>query len=157
LRRQTNTAGAPSGTIVVGCYVWTAVVLRGGHSLALCERWCVPAGFDAELHVRRFRGTVLDDDFPMLKGVSTGISRLTRAAALFALAALLATTLARGVHGQQDDPGAPRNVAPLTILQINDVYSTIPVNGVGGLARVATLKKNIAASGRTPLMMLAGD
>jgi 5'-nucleotidase len=37
------------------------------------------------------------------------------------------------------------------------VYSTAPVDGLGGLARVATLKKAIAAGGRTPFLMLAGD
>ncbi len=47
--------------------------------------------------------------------------------------------------------------APLTILQINDVYSTVPVDGVGGLARVATLKKQLTAAGRTPLLMIGGD
>jgi 5'-nucleotidase len=58
---------------------------------------------------------------------------------------------------QQDDPASPRISAPLTILQINDVYSTLPVDGMGGLARLATLKQRLAASGRTPLVMLAGD
>ncbi len=37
------------------------------------------------------------------------------------------------------------------------MYSTVPVDGVGGLARVATLKQQIARAGRTPLMLLAGD
>ena len=50
-----------------------------------------------------------------------------------------------------------RDAAPLTILQINDVYSTLPVDGLGGLARVATLKQQLAAAGRTPLLVLAGD
>jgi 5'-nucleotidase len=58
---------------------------------------------------------------------------------------------------QPDDIGSPRAAAPLTILQINDVYSTVPVDGAGGLARVATLKQKLAADGRTPLLMLAGD
>ena len=61
------------------------------------------------------------------------------------------------VFAQQEEPGSPRAAAPLTILQINDVYSTIPVDGAGGLARVATLKQNLAAAGRTPFMILAGD
>ncbi|OFW28910.1 MAG: hypothetical protein A3G76_15745 [Acidobacteria bacterium RIFCSPLOWO2_12_FULL_65_11] len=58
---------------------------------------------------------------------------------------------------QQDDDAAPRNSAPLTLLQINDVYSTLPVDGLGGLARVATLKQQLVAAGRTPLLVLAGD
>ena len=55
------------------------------------------------------------------------------------------------------DTGSPRAAAPLTILQINDVYSTVPVADVGGLARVATLKRRMAAAGRTPFLVLAGD
>jgi 5'-nucleotidase len=58
---------------------------------------------------------------------------------------------------QQDEPGAPRAGAPITLLQINDVYSTAPIDGRGGLARVATLKKRLAEAGRTPVLILAGD
>jgi 2',3'-cyclic-nucleotide 2'-phosphodiesterase (5'-nucleotidase family) len=75
--------------------------------------------------------------------------------------ALLLATLAPGLLTTalaQDDPGAPRQSAPLTILQINDVYSIAPLpNGAGGLARVATLKQNLANAGRTPFLVLAGD
>jgi 5'-nucleotidase len=83
-----------------------------------------------------------------------------------AIAAILATFLARPgaapralppAAAQQDEASAPRTRAPLTILQVNDVYSTLPVDGAGGLARVATLKKQLAAAGRTPLLLLAGD
>jgi 2',3'-cyclic-nucleotide 2'-phosphodiesterase (5'-nucleotidase family) len=79
------------------------------------------------------------------------------------LAPVLAIALVVGARwtavAQHDDPGSPRAAAPLTILQLNDVYSIGPVeNGeAGGLARVATLKQSLAAAGRTPLMMLAGD
>jgi 5'-nucleotidase len=52
---------------------------------------------------------------------------------------------------------AARSAAPVTFLQINDVYTTVPVDGLGGLARVATLKKNLAAAGRTPFLVIAGD
>jgi 5'-nucleotidase len=62
-----------------------------------------------------------------------------------------------GLHAQQDDNASPRNRAPLTILQINDVYSTLPVDGAGGLARVAALKQGLLAAGRTPFLILAGD
>jgi 5'-nucleotidase len=91
---------------------------------------------------------------------------MKRAASICAIAAILATFLARSGAApravsagtvQQDEAGAPRARAPLTILQINDVYSTVPVDGAGGLARVATLKKRLAAAGRTPLLVLAGD
>ena len=51
----------------------------------------------------------------------------------------------------------PRNRAPVTFLQINDVYSTVPVDGLGGLARVATLKRQLELAGRHPVMVLAGD
>jgi 5'-nucleotidase len=57
----------------------------------------------------------------------------------------------------QDDPGSPRATAPVTILQVNDVYSTVPVDEVGGLARVAALKRQLAASGRQPFLVMAGD
>jgi 5'-nucleotidase len=58
---------------------------------------------------------------------------------------------------QPEELSSPRRAAPLTILQINDVYSMLPVNGAGGLARVASIKKEFAAEGRTPLLMIAGD
>jgi len=56
-----------------------------------------------------------------------------------------------------DDPAHPRSRAPLTFIQINDVYSTVPIDGQGGLARVATYKKQLAAAGHTPLLVIAGD
>jgi 5'-nucleotidase len=52
---------------------------------------------------------------------------------------------------------AARAAAPVTFLQINDVYTTVPVDGLGGLARVATLKQNLAKAGRTPFLVIAGD
>jgi 5'-nucleotidase len=58
---------------------------------------------------------------------------------------------------QPDEVGAPRLDAPLTILQLNDVYSTVPVDGAGGLARVATLKQKLTRDGATTLLLLAGD
>jgi 5'-nucleotidase len=72
-------------------------------------------------------------------------------------AALLALTAARAAAQPQEDPGSPRANAPLTILQLNDVYSTVPIDEVGGLARVATVKRRLAAAGRSPLMVMAGD
>lgn len=65
--------------------------------------------------------------------------------------------LSRTLYAQQEEPGSPRAPAPLTILQINDVYSTLPVDELGGLARVATLKQQLAAAGRTPFLIFAGD
>ncbi len=58
---------------------------------------------------------------------------------------------------QREEPASPRARAPITLLQINDVYSTVPVDGAGGLARVATIKQQLTAAGRAPLLILAGD
>jgi 5'-nucleotidase len=57
----------------------------------------------------------------------------------------------------QHEDTHPRSGSALTILQINDVYSTVPIDGAGGLARVATIKRELAAAGRTPLLLIAGD
>ena len=73
--------------------------------------------------------------------------------AVVAFVALLALVAVQP-HAQEY---APRSEAPVTFLQINDVYSTVPVNDLGGLARVATLKQNVARAGRTPFLVLAGD
>ncbi|HJZ74212.1 MAG TPA: bifunctional metallophosphatase/5'-nucleotidase [Vicinamibacterales bacterium] len=72
-------------------------------------------------------------------------------------ACIVAAAIVASVAAQRPEPGSPRARAPLTILQINDVYSTSPIDGVGGLARVATLKRRLAAEGRTPFLVLAGD
>jgi 5'-nucleotidase/UDP-sugar diphosphatase len=61
------------------------------------------------------------------------------------------------VRAQQDEPGSARAQSPLTILQINDVYSTVPVDGAGGLARIATLKHRLSADGHPVILVLAGD
>jgi len=75
--------------------------------------------------------------------------------------ALGVDVLAQGapaVREEEDNSSAlPRSRTPLTFLQLNDVYSTLPVAGVGGLARVATLKQRVAAEGRTALLVMAGD
>jgi len=51
----------------------------------------------------------------------------------------------------------PRAQAPVTFLQMNDVYTMAPIDGLGGLARVATQKQQLAAAGRTPFLVMAGD
>jgi 5'-nucleotidase / UDP-sugar diphosphatase len=73
------------------------------------------------------------------------------------LLALVLTGPLRIGRAQQDDLGSPRLQSQLTILQINDVYSTVPINGAGGLARVATLKQRLSEKGHPVLMALAGD
>ena len=88
---------------------------------------------------------------------------LRRAARAILAAALLCGSpafegLAPAVlSAQTRDAGHPRAATDLTILQLNDVYSTVPVDGRGGLARVATLDRELAAAGRATLMLLAGD
>jgi len=100
-------------------------------------------------------------------------TRNTRRALVFVLA-VLAFALAPASSGpakagpdilfaQQREPDeenvaiGPRAGAQFTLLQLNDVYSTQPVNGAGGLARVATLKRRVAAEGRPALLVVAGD
>src|SRR5439155_26040362 len=64
--------------------------------------------------------------------------------------------MSTAVLAQQDEVGSPRRQSQVTLLQINDVYSTVPINGAGGLARVATLKQRLSANGHPVLMLLAG-
>ncbi|MBM3273618.1 MAG: hypothetical protein FJZ00_00590 [Candidatus Sericytochromatia bacterium] len=47
----------------------------------------------------------------------------------------------------------------LTLLQVNDVYQSLPVDRgqAGGLARLATLKRRIAAESKYTLLCLGGD
>ena len=83
---------------------------------------------------------------------------MRRAFNTWALAVLVLLALTHGAHAQQEELSSPRRTAAITILQVNDVYSIVPVDGLGGLARLATVKKQTAqALGRTPLLMLAGD
>ena len=77
--------------------------------------------------------------------------------ALALAAAPASMRAAAGPGRQQAAARSARAAPPLTILQINDVYSTVPIDGAGGLARVATLKQQMAADGRTPWLVLAGD
>src|SRR4028118_1187142 len=74
---------------------------------------------------------------------NTTIKVIALMAALFYVFCAVSTVRA-------DDIPASRTGAPLTLLQINDVYSTVPVDGgkVGGLARVASLVKQLKAEGR---------
>ena len=83
--------------------------------------------------------------------------RLTRGWIAAAIAAAAIHAAAIVLAAQQEEPGSPRARTPVTFLQINDVYATSPVDGAGGLARVATLKRQLADAGRTPFLVLAGD
>jgi len=77
----------------------------------------------------------------------------------FVAAALVAASLACSwfVPAAAQQEFSARAAAPVTLLQINDVYTTVPIDGQGGLARVATLKQNLAKAGRTPFLVIAGD
>jgi 5'-nucleotidase / UDP-sugar diphosphatase len=70
---------------------------------------------------------------------------------------LFAAVMTTAVLAQQEELGSPRRQSQVTLLQINDVYSTIPINGIGGLARVATVKQRLSANGHPVLLLLAGD
>jgi 5'-nucleotidase len=71
---------------------------------------------------------------------------------------LLFGSLTFNAHAQEPEPAsAARNRAPVTFLQINDVYTVEPTDGLGGLARVATEKKQLAAAGHSPFLVIAGD
>lgn len=83
--------------------------------------------------------------------------RVALAFALILAAPASGDLLARTAFAQHEEPSSPRARAPLTILQMNDVYSALPVDDMGGLARVATIKSQLAAAGRTPLLLMAGD
>jgi 2',3'-cyclic-nucleotide 2'-phosphodiesterase (5'-nucleotidase family) len=73
------------------------------------------------------------------------------------LAVVVFAALATSAFAQQEEPGSPQARAALTFLQINDVYSTTPIDGAGGLARVAALKRKLSAGGHPVVMALAGD
>ena len=51
------------------------------------------------------------------------------------------------------------NLIEFTILQINDVYEIAPLEGgkIGGMARVATLRKELEAQNENVLVVLSGD
>jgi 2',3'-cyclic-nucleotide 2'-phosphodiesterase (5'-nucleotidase family) len=74
---------------------------------------------------------------------------------LLGVLTLVCVRAAPTTHAQ--DASSFQSGAQLTILQLNDVYETTPVGALGGVARVATLKQNVAKSGATPVVILAGD
>src|SRR5437762_2429382 len=72
---------------------------------------------------------------------------------------LLLLLLAAISPGLSQELPPSRAAAPLTILQINDVYTIGKVDRgqAGGLARVATLKQQFQKQGKPVLFVLAGD
>lgn len=75
---------------------------------------------------------------------------------MFLRLALVAALLPAAVLGSQG-PEAPRKT--VTILQLNDVYQTAPVDRGkrGGMARVSTLQSQIRGQSPNTLFLLAGD
>lgn len=78
-----------------------------------------------------------------------------------ALALMLTLVAAVSIAAQAtatNKADSPRTVR-VTLLQVNDVYQFVPVdNGArGGLARILTLRKRIAAESPNTLLLLSGD
>jgi 5'-nucleotidase/UDP-sugar diphosphatase len=73
---------------------------------------------------------------------------------LFSCAARPSVTRDGGQPGRTGD-----GLVAITILQMNDIYELTPVNGgkEGGLARVATIRKELLAENPNTLTMMAGD
>src|SRR5262249_11801879 len=68
----------------------------------------------------------------------------------------LAVVLAGSAAAPQDQPHAPKSV-PHALLQIHDISETGPTGELGGVARVATLKRKLLQDGNTPFVVLGGD
>src|SRR5262249_21244652 len=126
----------------------------GGAAGANHRRARGPRGGHSERRKRRPSGGLRMDQ----NADETDSVQIRRTGALvLVLVTAVVSVFSPSTGAQQDESAFPRNRTPLTILQLNDVYSTVPIEGAGGLARVATLKKNLLAGGRTPLLVLAGD
>jgi 5'-nucleotidase len=80
-------------------------------------------------------------------------------AALALMLAFVAAVSAAAQKATATTASAPQRTVRVTLLQVNDVYQFVPVdNGArGGLARVSTLRKRIAAESPHTLLLLSGD
>ncbi len=89
------------------------------------------------------------------------LNRLPLAARAFLLAMLaLASACAPVMAPRASAPASPsRDIVTATILQMNDVYEIMPLggSGLGGLARVAALRKQLLAENPNTFTVLAGD
>lgn len=73
---------------------------------------------------------------------------------------LLASLIVGGIFMLAMSPGTPHDtIVKLTLLQINDVYEITPVSSgkEGGMARLATLRQQLARQNPNTFMILAGD
>jgi 5'-nucleotidase/UDP-sugar diphosphatase len=75
----------------------------------------------------------------------------------FLIATLAATLFIRRPPRTSDRPVSQERSVSATILQLNDVYEMYPIDGQGGLARVATLRRQLEAENRNTIAVLAGD
>jgi 5'-nucleotidase/UDP-sugar diphosphatase len=86
--------------------------------------------------------------------------RFLRYAVILAAIPLFSCAAGPPVTRDGQQPGQTRDgIVGFTILQMNDIYELIPVSGgkEGGLARVATIRKELLAENPDTLTMLAGD
>src|SRR6266487_6687120 len=75
----------------------------------------------------------------------------------FLIAALAATIFIRRPPRASDRPISQERSVSVTILQLNDLYEMYPIDRQGGLARVATLRRQLEAENRNTIAVLAGD
>lgn len=76
----------------------------------------------------------------------------------YAVLLLLALIMSAGPLVLKPPQATNDRIVKLTILQLNDVYQILPNNdGTGGLARVATLEKQVLSESNNVMFVLAGD
>ena len=85
--------------------------------------------------------------------------QLASAVAVLALGLGCATARPGSTPSAAGQASASAHVVTATILQMNDVYEIMPLggSGLGGLARVAALRKQLLAENPNTFTVLAGD
>lgn len=97
---------------------------------------------------------------PIFAGSSPNRITMLRTTLLLALTLLLFQCQRRTLPaGPPTTAPAPEAPFTFTVLQLNDVYEVAPLEGgrVGGLARVATLLRQLEAADSSTIAVLAGD
>jgi 5'-nucleotidase/UDP-sugar diphosphatase len=87
-------------------------------------------------------------------------NRFLRCAVVLPALLLFSCAARPGVSRDREEPGrSGGGRVAITILQMSDIYEMTPVNGgrEGGLARVATIRKDLLAENPNTLAMMAGD